>query len=486
MHSPPTILAGKAEDVLPGLPASYDEYFSASITSPPYYGLRDYQHPDQLGAEETPEEYLAKLVHIFHLARPRLHCTGTLWVVIADSYADDTKWGGQTGGKHAGGLHGSPVGRAKRKTGLQGGNLLGIPWRFALAMQADGWILRRDLIWNKPNCMSESMEGWRWEPHRVKRAGAKRGSDGSYHVKAYGEKPQGARDGREFDSQAEWEPCPGCSKCEANNGLVLRKGSGRSTSAHEYIFCFAKTPEYYFDSFAIREPSVSRHPSGNGFNRPEQISRGGPGCDRQWEVTSFRNNRSVWTLTTRPFSARKYGFEDVNHFATYPVDLVVPMLLAGTSDPGVCSACGMPSVRIIRRGEPDLAHQQACGGDRTGQYNGHSQKDYAGGKAQDASATKKRILASMVEKVSSGWKPSCRCGAPTVPARVLDPFCGAGTTLRVAHHHGREAMGIELNPRYIPLAHAHIADPLPTPKLPKRKPVRMHSPPPLSLLTDWE
>lgn len=118
------------------------------VTSPPYFGLRDYGEDEQIGLEDTPDQYVARLVDVFREARRVLRDDGVAWLNLGDSYANDGKWGGTTGGKHAAGLHGhSGIGRRKQNTGLKPKDLIGIPWRVAFALQADGWWLRSDIIW---------------------------------------------------------------------------------------------------------------------------------------------------------------------------------------------------------------------------------------------------------------------------------------------------------------------------------------------------
>ena len=152
---PPLLLRGDCIARMRDLP---DASIDAIVTSPPYYGLRDYGHGGQIGAEQTVDEYVARLVAVFAEVRRVLKQTGTLWLNLGDSYANDSKWGGSTGGKAAKSLHGSTgAGRAKRSTGLPAKSLIGIPWRVALALQADGWVLRSDVIWSKPNAMPESV-----------------------------------------------------------------------------------------------------------------------------------------------------------------------------------------------------------------------------------------------------------------------------------------------------------------------------------------
>lgn len=122
------------------------------VTSPPYFGLRDYGHEAQSGREATLQDYVTSLVAVFESLRSALVEDGTFWLNLGDSYANDGKWGGSTGGKHASDLHGGTgIGRGKVRTGLAPKNLIGIPWRVALALQEAGWILRSDVIWAKPN-----------------------------------------------------------------------------------------------------------------------------------------------------------------------------------------------------------------------------------------------------------------------------------------------------------------------------------------------
>lgn len=147
-----TILCGDALQMLKTMP---DRHVQTVVTSPPYYALRDYGVEGQIGLEATPEEYIANLVAVFQEVRRVLRDDGTLWVNIGDSYANDEKWGGHPSGKRCKALH--KFDRPRRYTGLQGKNLLGIPWRLAFALQADDWILRSDIIWHKPACMPESV-----------------------------------------------------------------------------------------------------------------------------------------------------------------------------------------------------------------------------------------------------------------------------------------------------------------------------------------
>ena len=149
------ILTGDCLELLKQMP---EQSFSCCVTSPPYFGLRDYGVDGQLGLETTPDEFVEALVQVFREVRRVLRDDGTLWLNLGDSYATDSKWGGSTGGKAAIGLHGAGGGgRNKTKTGIPDKNLIGIPWRVAFALQADGWYLRQDIILQKTNPMPESV-----------------------------------------------------------------------------------------------------------------------------------------------------------------------------------------------------------------------------------------------------------------------------------------------------------------------------------------
>jgi DNA modification methylase len=148
------IETGDCLEVLRGLPPCFR--VNCCVTSPPYFGLRDYGHAGQIGLEQTPDEYVAKLVAVFREVRRVLRNDGTLWLNLGDSYSTDTKWGGSSGEKN--GEQGGGARRTMRlQTGAKPKDLLGIPWRVAFALQADGWWLRQDIIWSKPNPMPESV-----------------------------------------------------------------------------------------------------------------------------------------------------------------------------------------------------------------------------------------------------------------------------------------------------------------------------------------
>ncbi|WP_057380199.1 DNA-methyltransferase [Pseudomonas aeruginosa] len=260
-------------DCLDALRAMPDQSFHCCITSPPYFGLRDYGMPGQIGLEQTPAEFVSRLVEVFREVRRVLRDDGTLWVNMGDRYASIAGGYAPEGsaGKHdivSRNTRGA-VRRGHRRNpaeGLKQKDLMGIPWRLAFALQDDGWYLRQDIIWHKPNPMPESV-----------------------------------RD--------------------------------RCTKAHEYVFMLTKSPRYYYDHEAVKEDAVSDHPSGNGFKRDaresyKNLDGTARGNDEQWTgVGGKRNRRSVWTVPTAGFKGA--------HFATFPPDLIRPCVLAGAPRGGL-------------------------------------------------------------------------------------------------------------------------------------------------------
>jgi DNA modification methylase len=147
-----TLHCGDCIDVMRGMDAGA---FNCCVTSPPYYGLRDYGHDGQIGLEKTPDEYVARLVDVFREVRRVLRDDGTLWLNLGDSYGGSSNSGGKN--CNDGGPAVRIVGLKSKASGMHPKNLLGIPWRVAFALQADGWYLRQDIIWHKPNPMPESV-----------------------------------------------------------------------------------------------------------------------------------------------------------------------------------------------------------------------------------------------------------------------------------------------------------------------------------------
>lgn len=305
-------------------------------------------------------------------------------------------------------------------------DLCGIPWQVALALRADGWYLRSDIIWAK----------------------------GASQQKAMLESVEEAMQVHGVDAETALAVLSSLDPYVGN--CMPSSVTDRPTMSHEYVFLLAKSPRYYYDAEAIRETSAFAHRSKDTPGTRGRQSRSEVGQERDSSGgvgynPAGRNIRSVWTVPTTPFPGA--------HFATFPERLVEPMLRAGASLGGCCSACGTPFERVVERGAPDSAQRAACGADATGGYAGTSTKDHAKAGVQDASAVKARVLTGMMERRTVGWKPTCDCSAGPVPCRVLDPFGGSGTVGVVAGRLGMDATMIELNPAYAEMARARLADP---------------------------
>jgi len=306
------ILVGDVIEQLATLP---DGCVHMCVTSPPYWGLRDYGVDGQLGLEKTPEEFIEKMVAVFAEVKRVLRDDGTLWLNMGDSY-----WNG--GAEKRDGGHGFVDGgklklnaakgsilQRKSTTGLiiKPKNLCGIPWMLAFALRSDGWYIRQDIIWSKPNPMPESC-------------------------------------------------------------------TDRCTKAHEYIFLLTKKPRYFYDNEAIKEPAKDKESyAGRTFRGPTAIleSGGRPGSPQGMDKGRSAgktfptvNKRSVWTIPTQPFPEA--------HFATFPPKLIELCILAGTSEKGCCEVCGTPWVRVVEKKFIKTGSERA---NITGQDNMHGWED---------------------------------------------------------------------------------------------------------------
>jgi DNA modification methylase len=426
------LLIGDCRDRLADQPAGSVQ---TCITSPPYWGLRDYGVDGQMGLEETPDDFLAAMVEVFRSVWRVLRDDGTLWLNMGDSYNAQQGNGmpGRGGVDNRNTAAQSGVSRP-RPYGLKPKNLCGIPWRLAFALQADGWYLRSDIIWSKPNPMPESV-------------------------------------------------------------------TDRPTKAHEYIFLLTKRPRYFYDADAIRE-KADKTAGGppRQFGATVQVGTKRQDVGQVFTDNGQRNRRTVWEIPTQPYSEA--------HFATFPEALVVPCVLAGTSERGACPACGAPWVRVVERSratfyrgeDPSMVTGRAgMNRERPGksetyileipQYELAQQLKRAavnrkeemrqvfGSKwdhwtrTDDSGARVPTFAdAKQIEELlgvsvpfggtSGGWRPTCDCeSSDPVPCVVLDPFAGSGTTGKVAVELGREFIGVELNPEYADLAAKRITNP---------------------------
>ena len=394
------------------------------VTSPPYYGLRDYgtakweggdpecEHtvgsgdndnlkgyvtrPErdgekrqycqkcgairidaQIGLEVTPDAYIANLVAVFRECKRILRDDGTLWVNIGDSYTSMKSRYNQKAQTLNGGKAQDNEFRGNKtdlyhhpELGLKDKDLIGIPWMLAFALRADGWYLRQDIIWHKPNPMPESVKD-------------------------------------------------------------------RCTKSHEYIFLLSKSAKYYYDSEAVKEPvsdvSMKRAEYGWDCDRPstKNGSMGGDGIHTEKMGARFvdpagRNKRDVWTVTTKPYKGA--------HYATFPTELIKPCILAGAPET-CCAKCGAPYERIVEKtgtnasNEKGIAEMIAKGVPRT---------------TANLYVTKERG-----NSITTGYRPTCTCNAGTSSGIVFDPFVGSGTTVATAIQLGRKGIGLDLSLTYL-------------------------------------
>jgi len=258
-------------------------------------------------------------------------------------------------------------------------DLVMMPARVALALQADGWWLRSEIIWAKPNPMPEST-------------------------------------------------------------------TDRPTSAHEKLYLLSKSARYYYDAEAVRETAEFGRSEGTNWSR---VRKAAPGDMRNTPATTIRggdgtagrNLRNVWHIATEPYPEA--------HFATFPTKLVEPCIKAGTSEKGCCPECGAPWVREV---EQSVMFQSGSG------RAGNKPRGKHAGKEQSDSGTYDIRMGPVKESRTTGWRPSCECGGEPIPATVLDPFGGAGSTGLVADRLGRNAILIEAKPEYADMARKRIAD----------------------------
>ena len=490
-----TIHVGDALAVLREMPG---ESVHCCVTSPPYWGLRDYGMAGQIGLEETPDAYVAKLVDVFREVRRVLRSDGTCWVNLGDSYNNFRTQMGPGQALHGrDDLRGKPVPESKRRgfDALKEKDLVGIPWRVAFALQADGWWLRQDIIWHKPNPMPESV-------------------------------------------------------------------TDRCTKAHEYVFLLAKSERYFYDAAAIAEPqeavSIARvRRAHSGTHAPGQSAHSGL-CgprehgEREDDSAATRNRRSVWTVPTAAFT----GWQQTVRWVRVEPDVVscgmtrtesldCP-LHAGSSAAVSIPSCDEREVDLSIRTERKIRHDSEPTGEHVQTVQPHGQDSSLGsldsslpscvptaiarntesrkrGRAPETTPsctpcerTESHIADMPIQLGSSGQRldipgsrpwpdemdahsldrtrhhtvdrsslpisEKCTCAFyqeetketthfATFPEKliepcilagcppggvVLDPFLGSGTTAAVARRLGRRCVGIEINPGYAKLAVARF------------------------------
>jgi DNA modification methylase len=405
----------------------------------------------QLGLEPSPELYIEHMIQIFRELRRVLRSDGTIWLNMGDSFGGGKGQSGQQTPEYQKQRHNTGKSLNKIQLGgpritipkdgkhsiLKSKDLCGIPWRLALALQQDGWWLRSDIIWSKPSCMPESVNGWRWERHKIKIKSA------SNYGKTENDKKQ-KRTNTGLANNATWQNCPGCSQCTPNNGYILKKGSWRPTRSHEYIFLLAKSEKYYCDADALRESHKPEsyirvqkqfHPHKIDKTRAKNNHKNKGILDHgmaQAFHPNGRNKRDVWTINPAPYPDA--------HFATFPPRLPELCIKAGTSEAGVCPKCGAPWARIV---ETNYYNSDSSSGKV---WQGNNKKFVKGNEGKNYK------VRTRLHIKTEGWRPTCTCNAgEPIPATVLDPFAGSGTTLNVARRLERKCIGLELQSDYFEL-----------------------------------
>lgn len=388
------ILVGDARQRLQELP---DQSIHCAITSPPYWGQRDYgDHEGMIGTENRWPDHLAALIEVFTEVHRVLRHDGTLWVNYGDSYA----FSGRTSGpgeiqnnhryRHVDSAPRVPM----DYTGWDPKELMDLPARLRLALSDHGWLLRSRPIWHKPNAMPESTLDRPTNSHEDLFLMVKRG-----HQKHYS-----------YDNLAVRQP--------------LRSGPSDIKKMRERQDRLTK--------IADPDPMVKGH---NGrIARKKAVGdpeRGG-------------NLRDVWTIATVPYRDA--------HFATFPPQLAELCIKAGTSERGVCSICGAPHVRIVDKPAMPRGSWHDHRGDGTaGQSQPKNDNQLAGSDFYE----------QWEPPATLGWEPSCDCGADRVRAVVLDPFGGAGTVGMVADRLGRDSVLVECNPHYAEQSRQRLTDDAP-------------------------
>lgn len=431
-----TILAGDVRTTLKSLP---DESVHCVVTSPPYWALRSYLPSDhplkslELGSEPTPTAFVENLVGVFREVRRVLRSDGTVWVNIGDTYAGGGR--GENAGEKQATNNGSLVGRLPKLKHIKSLDQCLVPHQFAAAMRADGWYLRDTVVWAKPSAMPVSVDGWTWARCKVKAKAGRTGASGVGNIGAIGKRRNGTSH-LDPENNATWRDCPGCPKCNPNDGLILRRGSWRTTTSHEYIFLFAKTDNYYADRDAVSTPAAETTVERNRYSRVLDDADEQFAVAHDHEYTGETANlRSVWIISSEPTSEK--------HYAAYPTALAERCILASTSAGGVCAECGAPLARVVEREQIHASGSGRSGNSPSGKQNGS---------LQGAGSTGDIRNGPVIKSKSIGFRPTCQCKASTAPAVVLDPFGGTGRTAIAAIRNGRRAILCELNPASVEIS----------------------------------
>ena len=464
------IREGHVIEQLRAMPA---ESVHCVVTSPPYWGLRDYGLPPQtwgdgwggsLGLEPTVDMYVKHMVEVFRQIHRVLRPDGTLWLNLGDAYAGSGK-GLNADGTHsvgakqetnAGSLTAPAPVRSKRMSrgdgrwgggdnpvpGLKPKDLIGMPWRVAFALQADGWWLRSDIIWGKLNPMPESVRDRPTKSHEYLFLLTKAPTYFYDHIAV--REPMADSSIARLSQPTFWEQ-------EGGDKDYGKTGVNANRSARGALENLARrTPARRFRNSTqyLNQPTVQSNHEMTDKQRGHE--RRHAGFNDRWDSMSKEeqqeagaNKRDVWMIATQ-------AFPDA-HFATFPIALVEPCILAGTSAHGVCAECGAPWTRVI---EEEFNPQEDISLVKGVRGSGDQ-------KPMDASNGWDGTPRGTTVTTTTAWEPTCDHDAEVVPATILDPFSGSGTTGIVALRHERSFIGIELNPEYADMARQRIIDDAP-------------------------
>jgi len=412
-----TIVCGDALEVMRGQP---EGFVHCCVTSPPYWALRDYQVGGQIGLEKTPEEYIERMVAVFREVRRVLHESGTLWVVIGDCYNGSGKAGNNPEyrvrhkefGKPS--MHKERFGKPTNVQSLKPKDLCGIPWRLALALQADGWYWRSTLPWVKRNPKPESTKD--------------RPTSAVEYVLMFSKQARYF-----FDMEA------------------VRIHTQRSVSPREYQQALQDTGEAWYPRLGGNKGDDSKTKHGK---KHHGIA---PPAGRAWRNSDlfFQSWQGLWCEDNEPL-AFVVNPEPLSlpHYAAFPRKLIEPIVKAATSDRGCCPICKEPWKRFVKRCE---AKYDASAGI---------------GWVDVTEVARADKLPGNDVYFESGWQANCPCQpAPDFvgdkkavtqfdtspePCVVLDPFMGSGTTALVARKLRRDFLGIELNLEYVRMAERRL------------------------------
>lgn len=445
------------------------------VTSQPYFALRNYKvGAGEIGLEKSIEEYVASMMSVYAECWRVLKDSGLMWLNIGDSYSGGNNGAGWKGNNKVENRKSKP-----EDIGLKQGDLCLVPQRLALALQSSGWTIRSFIPWVKyQSAMPESVNGTRWEKHRIK------AGDNSEKLKerydTVDEHGGATLPGIAHMVPVEWSDCPGCPTCEPNGGLVLRRANGRPTTAHEWWIICSKG-NYFWDAEAIRkgqqQSSIARaaypvNAYGTVGTGGAKLSKSDVSDAKMVEANPAGRNRRTsdwWNESLEIAAQEAHAFAEsllrdrkeggmvldeagdplgmmfnplgmkMKHYASFSYKMIEPIILASTSQKGYCAKCGEPWVRVVERTK---GIQQS---DRV-EYKKQKPK-YDGDLTSRSTAPKPN---NIEEYATLGWRATCNCNiAETKPAIVLDIFVGSGSTLIAATNTMRRGIGLDLSIEYL-------------------------------------